>query len=149
VDVTGAQVASLSVASLCDTESLFDCYTLQHTATHYNTLQYTTTHCNTLQHTATHYNTLQHITPRYNTLQHTATHCNTLQHTATHCNTLQHMWGSGWWRRLERESPLYLTLKAFSTARNYDTLNYDTLNPKLRHTATHTATHCNTLQHAT
>jgi len=76
-------------------------FTLQHTATHYNTLQHTATHCDTLQHTSVvmmrgprgrymRALTLEHTATHCNTLQHSATHCNTLQHSATLCNTLQH-----------------------------------------------------------
>ena len=73
-------------------DTLQQCNTPRHAATHCNTLQHAESRCNTLQHAATRCNTLQH-TAMYRgtgTLQLTATHCNTLQHTVSHCITLQH-----------------------------------------------------------
>jgi len=156
------------------------CNTLQHTAIHCNmTLftygtckkQHTATHCNTLQHTATwlysHMWHVTHVNPShlrasyhrrapftvnsalivldfFEGLQHAATRCNTLQHsygvlgfnrprifwrTATCCNTLQLTYG---------QLDFFIVLKFFGG---------------LQHTATrcntlqHAATRCNTLQH--
>jgi len=66
-----------------------NCNTRQHTATHGNTLQHTATHCITQQHHATHGNTLQHPATPCNTL---LTPGNTATHgPATNGNTLQHM----------------------------------------------------------
>jgi len=77
--------------------SIEDCNTLQHTATHFIiTLKHTATqcnslHCNTLHHTAT-YSYEWCWVPGVHILQlsklsHAAPHCTTLQHTATHCTT--------------------------------------------------------------
>ena len=62
---------------------LFDCNTVQCTATHCITMQCTATHCNALQHAATHCNTLQRTATHYSGWDYalTATHCNALQHT--------------------------------------------------------------------
>jgi len=88
---------------------VYDCNTLQHTATHCSTLQHTAAHCNTLQHTAVHCSILEHtyseMSPVYSekmalyTLERALCilerlpgevyDCNTLQHTAAHYNTLQ------------------------------------------------------------
>jgi len=85
--------------------SIEDCNTLQHTATHFIiTLKHTATqcnslHCNTLQHTFTngagYLGSISYIFQNCRTLHHThhtATHCTTGDvYTTTHCNKLQHV----------------------------------------------------------
>ena len=91
----------------------------------HSTRRYSAKICNTLQHTATHCNTLQH----------TATHCNTLQHAAIHCNT--------------QENGAYLLFLATKICNCKQPHFSFLLSVVISSGATHTATHCNTLQHTT
>jgi len=120
---------------------------------------------NTLQHTATHCKTLRHTETQCKILQHTATYCNTLQHTATRYNTYQimdqtrtvgdesiklnHVWGrSG--RSTSRisvdlhENERYAPPSSWGC--NFILGSVLRISFMLR-CSTHTATHCNTLQH--
>jgi len=115
--------------------------------------QVDTAHCNTLQHTAN-----------------TATHCNTLQHTDTpHTHTPQQVdtahaqlalshTENGVVNKMNREVEEAKTELTKSLVNSKETtaqfkelcarLETSLLGKvRLRHTATHTATHCNTLQH--
>jgi len=97
------------------------------TATRCNTLHYTALHCMHCKPTVTR----QPEMPRHCNIQ-CNIHCNTLQrtlqHTAIHCNTLQ-----------RTATPLSCTSPGYLDAASHTATHCSTLQ--------HTATHCNTLQH--
>ena len=72
----------------------------------------------------------------HDTLQHTATHCNAVQHTATHCNTCHSK---------------YVGIFALGSVQTHHCCparsDCDKLRNTMQHNETHTAKHCNTLQH--
>ena len=125
------------------------CYTLQHAATHCAT-------CNTLSRSIVRHNrkythTLQHRAKRYNTEQNAATHYNTLQHAvppATHhldpsCDaagcTLMHKQ-----TRTHTHAHTHTHKHTLTRIRKHIYLVHLSQHTILQHTATH----CNTLQHA-
>jgi len=153
------------------------CNTLQHTATHCNTLQHTVLAivksllhpsrmfvvrvCSTSKHTALLCNTLHHTAPHCTTLHHTAPHCTTLHHTALHCLHTSRMCVGRLFQgvartrvvvccRVLQRGAVWCRERGGTSARKWwRLLNCPMLcGSVLHHTAAHSTTLCNTVQHS-